>query len=180
MSGTRIQFHGTASEIAQWAATWAAERDLNVAFEHFEPVYRVVAAEATADLAEVDLDAHRIALRLTAFRLGAQTTQQFASQNPGSFWLTPGRQSSDGLRETLMGAVTDEPDELRRWAQLIREARRRMHRGATVRSPLTGLSQRMPSHLHTPGAHVLAERGVRMLAIAGGNEFQFDDVDEPG
>lgn len=51
-----------------------------------------------------------------------------------------------------------------------------MHKGAVVRNPALGAAQRLPAHLHTLGAHELAEQGVKMLAATGWNEYAFDDV----
>ncbi len=51
-----------------------------------------------------------------------------------------------------------------------------MHKGAVARNPALGAAQRLSAHLHTLGAHELAEQGVKMLAVAGWNEYAFDDI----
>ena len=83
--------------------------------------------------------------------------------------------SADGLRESLVGGVTEDLETLRLWRRLIRQARRGMHKGASARHPATGETRPALSHLHTQGAHDLALSGTRMLAIAGGTEYLFDD-----
>jgi hypothetical protein len=175
MGTVRVQFHAAAADVIAWAIAWANEHDLNIAFERFEPEHRVT-TELTAGTPENPMVVDRVGLRALPFLLGAQTAQEFAALNPGTFWMTPGRITADGLRETLIGASTEDARELRRWKRLIQDARRTMHRDATVRSGLTGLARHMPKHLHSTGAHSLAAEGVPMLAIVGANEFWFDDL----
>jgi hypothetical protein len=63
---------------------------------------------------------------------------------------------------------------LKLWRSIVRNAKARMHVGATLRTPVA--QAELPFHRHTPGAHELATRGVRMLAAAGWGEYLFADV----
>lgn len=75
-----------------------------------------------------------------------------------------------------MGMVTDDPEGLPLWRGLIAEAQREAHKGASVINPMTGDRTRLPAHPHLSGAHDLAAKGVEMLAAAGWNRYEFDDL----
>lgn len=62
------------------------------------------------------------------------------------------------------------------WKSLLRKLRQGSHKGASVINPQTGTSTHLPSHRHTSSAHDLATCGVKMLAVAGWNEYLFDDL----
>ncbi len=94
----------------------------------------------------------------------------------GMFVIHAGTLTDEGLRESAMGAVHDDPEALNLWGGLIRRARAEAHVGASVVNPTTEARMHAPSHRHLPGAHDLASSGVVMLAAAGWNRYEFDDL----
>lgn len=182
MPKIQIQFHGEPREALSLAAKWAGKHDLTVVFERFFPNYEAIAAiSGDASGASGKLDrADRVALCRGDPVLGATTAHEFVSQNPGCLFLAVGPQDDEGLRESALGGATDDQGTLRTWRSVIRLAKSEMHKGAVVRSPNSASAERVPSHLHTPGAHALAEQGIKMLAAAGWNQFEFDDCSADG
>jgi hypothetical protein len=179
MNRVQLQFHAEASEMIELAARWAETFGLRLAAEQYSPDYRVVVLqtrdsnEAHARLDRVD----RIAIGPGDFDLTATTTHQFVTRNVDCLYLDVESETNGGLRESAIGGATENVDLLRTWRRTIRAMKKPMHRGAVVRSWAATLT--LLAHLHTPGAHVLAARGVRMLSAAGGNDYVFDDLAEP-
>jgi hypothetical protein len=101
--------------------------------------------------------------------------QFHADPNESLGMAADGSCDDEGLRESALGGATDDRETLRVWRRVIKHARSEMHVGASIRNPQTGAMDRIPDHRHTSGAHELARQGVKMLAAAGWNEFEFDD-----
>jgi hypothetical protein len=179
MAGVQLQFHAEASEMIELAARWAETYGLQLAAEQYFPDYRVVvlqtrdSKEARARLDGVD----RIAIGPGDFDLTATTAHQFVTRNTDCLYLDVESPTNYGLRESAIGGATENVDLVRTWRRMIRAMKKPMHKGAVVRSWAAALT--LPAHMHSPGAHVLAARGVRMLAVAGGNDYVFDDLVEP-
>ena len=179
MTRVQLQFHAEAREMIELAARWAETYRWHVAIEQCFPDYRVVvldtyaANEAYERLDKVD----RVAVRPSEFDLTATGTHQFVVRNIDCLFLDVEWPAKNGLRESALGGATDDEELLRTWRRMIRAMQKPMHKGAVVRSWVATLA--LPAHLHTPGAHELAARGVRMLAAAGGNDYEFDDLVEP-
>lgn len=182
MPKIQIQFHAEPREALTLAAKWAAKHDLTVVFERFFPQYETIApTNGEAFGASEKLDrADRVSLCRGDPDLGVATAHEFVSQNPGCLFLSVGPRDDEGLRESALGGATDNPETLLTWRSVIRQAKSEMHKGAVVRSPNSASAEPVPSHLHTPGAHSLAEQGIKMLAAAGWNQFEFDDCSVDG
>jgi hypothetical protein len=177
MTRVSLQVHALGTELQDLAMRWANEAGLHLAIERYFPAYEVVEldVERSASAVELTHAIGRVALGRRPFNMNAATPHQFASLNHGCLFVSVEHAGGDGLRESLVGGVTEDGEDLRLWRRLIRQARKPMHRGASIRNPATGATRPAPSHLHTRGAHDLAAAGTRMLAIAGTNEFVFDD-----
>lgn len=175
MPNVQIQFHADPDEAVALGLGWANRYGLTVVLEHFFPDYRTtVAHEAVTDLRRLGR-VDRLALCSTKPDLAAATPHEFTKRNSNCLYLSIGRREDGAVRESALGGTTDDPETLRTWRSVVREAKSTMHSGATVRDPATGAVQRMPRHLHTVGAHQLAAEQVRMLAAAGWTEFEFAD-----
>lgn len=177
MAKVQIQFHAAPDEAVSLALGWARDYSLSAVLEQFFPAYRAV--RATSDGLSPDLSGFqqidRVALCRSDPDLAATAAHDFVTRNPGCLFLSIGPHGGDGLRESALAGTTDDQESMRKWRDLIRQAKSLMHTGATVRDPASGAEEHLPQHLHTHGAHNLAAQGVPMLAAAGWNEFAFDD-----
>jgi hypothetical protein len=171
----QVQFHADPREAVSLGLRWARQHDLRAVLEQFFPVYRAVEPSGDDPSATGMEVIDRVALCRADPDLTATTAHEFVSRNPGCLFLSIGSHGDDWLRESALGGVTEEQETLRIWRDLIGKAKSAMHTGATTRNPASGAEETLPRHLHTPGAHELAARGVRILAVAGWNEFKFDD-----
>jgi hypothetical protein len=129
-------------------------------------------AEAASQLERVD----RICLDTSPFDVSASGAHEFVTRNMGCLVLSIGQLTDEGLRESALSAVSDSADKMDLWRRLRQNAQARMHKEASVVNPRTGARAEVPSHRHTHGAHQLAKRGCVMLAVAGTNRFEFDDM----
>jgi hypothetical protein len=181
MAGVGLQFHAEPRELLGLAEEWALAHGLYVALERFFPEYEARVVDAAGLCAEAARmgSVDRVVLGTVPLRIDASSALEMVELNPGRLTVQLGMLGDEGLREScIAGAARDEPT-LRVWRRLVRRARTGMHKGATVVG-VTGIEVPRPSHRHTEGAHRLAARGVTMLALAGANEYRFDDVTQAG
>jgi hypothetical protein len=108
----------------------------------------------------------------------ATKTHWFVERNADCLFLSVQWPSDDRLRESALEGATQDEELLRTWRRMLRGLKASMHKGASVRG-WTGIVAAAPAHRHTAGAHQLAEQGVRMLAVAGGTEYLFEDLSLP-
>ncbi len=177
MTAVQLQFHAEAREMIDIAFEWAQRYGFRLAAEEYFPDYRAVQlTKGRRGDGETFRQVRRIALGRREFDLAGSTTHQFVTRNEDCLSLSIHWPTKEGLRELSLGGVTEQVDLLKSWRRMIREAKASMHKGAVIHGRLSGITSPVPAHRHTAGAHELAERGVRMLAVAGGNEYRFDDV----
>ncbi len=173
MTKISLQFHADPAElIADLLPGWLAGLELELAWEEFRPDYRV-AAISIADLATLEVErVSRVSASVHPLDTGASTSLQFLAANPGVLTVTPGRLSSDGLREAALGAVAEDEESVARWRTVQRRVRSSLQRGALVVNPVSGARKNIPNHLYSAGAAALAARGVPILAATGWNQYQ--------
>jgi hypothetical protein len=173
-----LQFHAEPGELMRFAEDWAVRDSLVVVIERFFPEYVAERVEAGGVIAGARRlgGVDRVALGTVALDAGGSSAVEMMRRNPECLTLLVGRLTDAGLRESSITGYASDEASLRLWRRIVRRARSRMHRGASVYGVNTGALAGHPSHRHTPGAHALAERGVTMLALAGDNEYRFDDV----
>jgi hypothetical protein len=177
-----FQFHVAPREAVSLGLRWAEQFAFRPVAEQFFPDYRAI--ELTGDAPSVQVEqlqrVDRLALCRQEPNVDATSAHDFVAKNADALFLSIGAQGGDGLRESALAGVTANEALAKEWRNLVRTAQAAMHSGATVRNPSTEAEQQLPKHLHTPGAHELAEQGVPMLAAAGWNEFLFDDCLDSG
>ena len=184
MARVHIQFHADPSELFALTGEWARQAGYARVAEQFFPEYRAAKVKdwstQLADLTLVGL--RRVALTPSSPDLNVASEREFGIRNPDALYILVGALTDDGLRQSGLGGTTDDEAILKQWRAITRKAKALMHRGATVVNPDTGDTAPAPHHLHTPGAHALASDGLKMLALAGSNQFAFDDLsrDEVG
>jgi hypothetical protein len=169
-----LQFHAEPGEIVEFAKSWAEGTQLQVSGEG-------IGAEWVEPIAAKDLrpDSPAFAgvnlLHLTpaAAVLEASTSEEFHRHSPGALTIHIGKRSADALRESFLGAITEKDAELALWRRIRRQAAGSMHKGVWVVNPISNARHEYKNHYYTEGAMRLASQGVRMLPIAGWNEYEF-------
>jgi hypothetical protein len=179
MTSIQFGFHAEPNELVELVSRWAPAHELGLVIEQFFPLTLAVVIGSTglaascADLDRVDRMWMCPAGALDVFENNAGDD---AAWMRDCLSVRIGRRDDSGVRESWLGGVTENDALLRTWRAVIRKAKTEMHKGAVIRNPVTGAVGPLPAHRHTVGAHELAERGVKMLAGAGWNEYEFDDV----
>ena len=178
MPKIQLQFHAIPAEALTMASKWVSEHGLHAVAEYFFPDYRAswISAEALNQAAGTGDSPDRVCLTLRAAELSGVSAIEFLERNPDCLALTLGKLGTDGLRESALSAMTDDPASLDLWRWVLRGARSQMHTGATAVNPATGATVEVPRHSHTAGAHEEAMHGVKMMAAAGWIEYEFHDI----
>jgi hypothetical protein len=174
MTQVGLQFHADGPEAVAMVAGWAGEFALSAALGRLfggRPV------EVGAGGFGVALQALQrpdyVLLNRRPLRLGGEPDlARLAVANPGSLILQLGRHTGEGVRESALGAGSEDPEDVALWRRLVGRARRCMRRGAVVTNPMTGASASLPSHRFTEDALRLQAGGSTMLAIAGWNTYR--------
>lgn len=174
MAKISLQFHAEPDEIVEFARSWAEGMQLQVAgkeigAEWVEPIAAKDLRPDSPAVAGVNL----LYLAPAAAVLEASTSEEFHRRSPGALTIHIGERSADALRESFLGAITEKDAELTLWRRIRRQAVDSMRKGAWVVNPLSNARHEYKYHYYTEGAMRLASHGVRMLAIAGWNEYEF-------
>lgn len=177
LSQVSLQFHAAPSELtSELLPTWLAGVPFHVVYEREDG--RISKPQRCDPGSRCwPVDAKQILLAYQPFRGDPQNSLiiDFMRLNEGFLAVRPGLWSQDGLRESFMGAVAEEPASISRWQKLVQRARRSLLKGA-VRVGPSGDRMLDPSHLYSEGAAALARDGVPMLAIAGRVRFELAHV----
>jgi len=177
MAKLSLQFHADRSEVLTWVATWAHEMNLFLAMEAFSPEYQVKPVDESriGEAFPASCVVDRVSLSLGTIDTNATSALDFMRRNPGMLVVSIGAQADEILRESTISAMTDDGPSIVAWKIIRNKAKALMRTGAvSVLNPASGARQSLKSHYYSQGAQELAARGVRMLASAGWNEFEFD------
>lgn len=178
MASRTFQFHGESGEVVLLGGTWAAQLRFVLMVERFFPTPRLVIPDSNSldsilDKLEGRLDRIWLSPEKLVPRQGkAGALFEAASE---CIAISIGHLSEQGLRESFCQLTTSDENMLRAWRGLIARARCSMHKGAWLVNPRSGAKKRAVSHYYTPGALAMFRSGIKMLAVAGTNEFILDD-----
>ncbi|GAA2205076.1 hypothetical protein GCM10009850_006950 [Nonomuraea monospora] len=164
MAKVSLQFHAEPGEMVELVRTWAAD-GLRVAGEK-------AGVEPIEDLRAV-AGVNRLHLVPGVADLEASSLEEFHRRHPEALTIHLGECSPEALRESFLGAVTDDEAVLALWRRLRRQAAAIMHKGAWATNPLSNARQHYRNHHYTDGALRLARQGARMLSGAGWVEYEF-------
>lgn len=176
MMKVHLQFHAEPHELLCVLPEWLAGVRVHVVVERFSPTYSLRPSTLDGLCEETELAVvDRVALSLHPISTDARSGQELFERSPTILSVLPGVLTDDGLRETLMSAIDDDPASSVAWRRVRRRALSSMRRGAVVVNPVTGDRAELGSHPFTQGALDLYRRGVPMLALGGWNLYELDD-----
>ncbi|WBQ07546.1 hypothetical protein [Kribbella sp. CA-293567] len=148
------------------AYSWATESNLSLVGEQFFPKYRVALLSGLNEVSPSNDQIKSLnrtflasweCLAFSRFRVGV------VDKNPDGLLIALGSEEVNGLRETLLGAMTDNMAAMLLWKKLRGRARRSMRKGAWIVNTAVGTRVRDDAHLYTPGAKELQDRGLPIL-----------------
>jgi hypothetical protein len=173
MARVHLQFHATAEELArELLPRWLSGHEYFFAVRR--PDGSIVDQHGEFGPLAIDDGLDEVAevlIRLMPFEPSTGSDLDFLRQNDGILVVSLPRGSDGTLREAAMGSVTEDPYAIGEWRAVVRRARRDLRSGATaIRMDGSRFVDRR--HRFTDGAADAWERGVRMLAVAGGIEYE--------
>jgi hypothetical protein len=173
MMKTTLSFHGSRDDISSLLSPWISELQVMVVGEQFFPAYRVNLLEK--GLSSATLQAlNRISLHLGNVDLSASSALSFIEKNSTGLLVTLGRQDPRGLRESLLGAMTDDRVAMGMWRKVRNDLQKSLAKGAWVVNTGTGTRVRDDAHLYGPGAKQLQDEGVPILGHSEAVRYELD------
>jgi hypothetical protein len=173
MKKTTLSFHGSRDDISSLLSPWVSELQVTLVGEQFFPNYRVVVlADGLSSAALQSLN--RVSLQRGNPDLSGLSAASFVDKNPTGLLITLGRQEPTGLRESLLGAMTEDVVAMRMWKKVRNDLHRSLAKGAWVVNTVTGARVRDDAHLYGPGAKQLQEEGVPILGYGEAIRYELD------
>ncbi|WP_157856327.1 hypothetical protein [Actinacidiphila yeochonensis] len=174
MTKLSLQFHADRIEVLAVVSHWAQQSRFTVVAESFRPVYQARLVDRTEIPADLNPVPDRISLSVRPVNLDVSTALEYMRKNPDVLAITFGDQSNGALRETFLGAMTDDSASLADWRRLRNDLRKLMFKGASVENVITGVRVRKEAHLYTAGAKRMAEAGVSILGPTDAIKYVLD------
>jgi hypothetical protein len=167
-----LQFHADRHELISWIGAWVGDLGLYVALHPLGPNLPVVAADRVEEEGLAMPEGIR-QVSLSRYPLGSSlgSPLEFLDANPHVLTVLLGQQGPRYLRESVMGANTEDEESLACWKDIKKRVQRLMLRGATVTDPASGTQKTYKNHYYSQGALELSRSGVKMLAVAGWIEY---------
>ena len=171
MTKMGVQFHGTPSEIIEFAEECAKEMSLyTVAMNSFP--------EFTIDLLDerdvVSYAYHHpiddICFSLTEADVDVNRRWDFIKKNPDCLSLQIGKIRDGKLTESFLSAETNDPDLLKQWRRIARKLKKLTITGGWVINPLAKTKGFYKDIRYTKAAKELYEAGV-IIKPSGGNYY---------
>ena len=175
MSQISLQFHGTSSEVLDFVIECARKLGVQVVFMWRSPTFRVklVANEKDALALSESMGCPTFVRLLDREPvLGVLSEEEFSRKNPAAMLIDIGDQTEHEMKESFLGAKTDDPAAMRLWRRIASEWRKRTLSGATAVNPRTGARGFIKTHRFTPAARDLDRAGVRMWALGGKSFYE--------
>lgn len=166
------QFHATLEEIVGYANSVKSELGLVVTLANFRPFLPKI---VEGDLTVHDLDDGRydiiVFTKLKPVTNAASQTV-FFDLNPGMVNLRVGGLTEKGLEESALSFMSDDDEKIALATKLASRLKKLTKAGAVVCNPITGAEAFNRNRRYTPGAKLLCEAGVKILALGGRNFYK--------
>lgn len=178
MMRTTLKFHGTVAEIEYWMREWSREHELLVVAEWFFPDYevRLIEMDEPGGIGWVEGEdpPDRLSLHIGAVDVQVNTPMEFIGRNPEGLTIVLGSQTEKGLRESLLGAMSDNDSAMKTWKSVRNSAKKSMKSGAWIVKSISGERLRDNAHLYTKGARDLQTRGIPSLGPGDWIRYELD------
>lgn len=141
----------------------------------FEPAYsvEVLSSEDLGPEFKLPQAVRNVAFNILPFDLDVAVPFSLAKRNPHALSILAGRENSEKLDESALGAKTDDPESLRRWREVRRAAVRELHYGGVFINTRTGIRGPAKGRYYSDGAAELFKHGTRMTTYAEFVEYEF-------
>lgn len=175
MSRISLQFHGTCREVLDFVNECARDFGVHVVYMWRSPAFRVELVrteEEARALSEAIGCPTYVRLLIRQPVLGVTSEGDFSSKNPTAMLIDIGDQTEHEMKESFIGAKTDDATAMKLWRRIATEWRKRTLSGATAVNPRTGARGVIKTHRFTRAASDLDRAGVRMWALGGKSFYE--------
>ena len=178
MSKINIQFHSKVNEIIAFVKECIQEFQVYAVTMRFKPEFKATLVDKANDIDNEFFKGNNI--RSIFFLLNKpsmfiKNERKFLSENPGSLFIEIGNQTENGLKESCLSAMTDDPTLLKCWKKIANKLKKITFAGAWSINPHTSAKYFFKNHRYTSGAKELEVNGIKMLPAAGWNIYKFSE-----
>jgi hypothetical protein len=169
MSKISIQLHALPSEVASLLHGLLSDTAVCVTVAEGSPIrFRAVENRENDALS----GCKAVMFTLSQPELGAASLNEFKRLNPDVLVFEIGHQSSAGLSESWLWAMTENWEAMKRWKLAAKQLQSHTLTGAVAVNPLTGATAPMKGHRFTQGAQASYAHGTPMRPSAGNSVVQ--------
>lgn len=176
MARFNLQLFALPDELINHVGNWQREYGLTAVAMQFFPAYKAIrsSADVRADAAQL-VKVHRIALGYGDPDMTAKTPYEFMVRNPDWLAVDIGDLSADGIRESVVGARTDEPRALKAWRAIVKKLKSETKSGLWGFNPSTTDRHFYKAWRYTNAAGERARQGLKLLPVGGVVVFRIDE-----
>ena len=180
MSSINIQFYALPEELFCFAEKWIREFNFHIVALKSLPNFKAIEISSVSDLKELFIsngEVNTICLGFQPMDLFNHSSYDFHRRNPNYLSIDIGRLNTEGLRESALSGMTDEPDVLKVWKKLAKEIRNQSSAGLWAINPVTQAKAFYKNVRFTAGAGEVAKRGTKLLPSAGWVYYTIEEPD---
>lgn len=178
-----VSVFATRDEIRDWLASQAGRFDLHFALVRYRPEFEVVplAAWGEFDQFKAAEQWREVWIDLRAVRHRCKGQMDCCSQNKDRLALQWPEMRPEGLREGVLGTLSEDEVHLRVWRAVIRYFRKQTTAGMWVLNPSSRARGFYKNIRYSSGIAELHRQGLQLLPFAGSNRVFIEEPDtKPG
>jgi hypothetical protein len=175
MSKLSIQLHALPSEVSLLLQGLLNDPAVFVTVAEGSPLqFRSIATRDDEALA----GCKAVLFTLSQPVMASGTLVEFKRTNPDVLVFEIGQQTTAGLAESWLWAMSENADAMKRWKQAAKQLQSLTQTGAVAVNPVTGASAPMKGHRFTEGAQASYASGIAMRPAAGNSLVQLAAVSD--
>lgn len=167
MKKTVVQLHATPNELIAFANIIKEEFELNMVLMKFRP-FKLEELEYLSSN-NINIGDDFIFFTKDKPDISAKSQLDFFDINNGVIKLRIDRLSKTELKESSLSFVSETEDEIKRARKIATKLKKLTLMGAKIIDPKTKIEYKYPKHRYTLGAKELYDKGIKIVALGGGN-----------
>jgi hypothetical protein len=182
-----MSFFATHGEVIDWMTHLTDRFNLHFALVKYWPKWQALAMKSWSDIATQDVKPNEVWIGLDALATEGSTQMESVRQKPNRLSIHLPEIRPEGLREGMMGTLSEQPTHQKIWKAIMRHFKKNMKSGMWVCNPTNVNWTKSPvaclrtkkfykNHWYSPMIADLNRQGLSLLPFAGRN-IMF--VDEP-
>ena len=170
MPDISISLYALPDELISFAAAAIDDFNLCAVAMRYPPFEIVeIRGDDLKDLFANPIPFREVAFMLVPPALTAKGRMEFIDKNRDQLSIQIGRQTANGLEESILSCRTDNDDTLAIWRTITNRLKQQTQAGVTAINRQSGISAYYRSTRYTQGAKALEISGVAMVPFQGSN-----------